>query len=135
MKGGRIYLLVSLAVTVVLIFGVASVALASSQYIGQIPAEVENKTCTLCHTANYPELNAGGQAWVKAGKDWAVFTKAESKPEAAKEQPAAQPAAAVEKKAEKELPKTGGNPYLYIVVGAAMVMAGLFMGKRRAHSE
>lgn len=131
MQSKHVYLLLALVVAITLCFGVSAVALAGSQYIQQIPAIVENKSCTLCHTANYPELNADGQAWVKAGKDWSVFTKAA---QPAAEKPAAgQPAAAGgEKAAPEELPKTGGNPYTYMSIGAIMVVAGLLLGRKRA---
>jgi LPXTG-motif cell wall-anchored protein len=120
------HLLVCLALGLVALFVLSGVAYAGSQYIQQIPAQVENKTCSLCHTANYPELNAGGKAWVAAGKDWSVFTKA-AKPEA-KEKPKAQETA---KEGAKELPKTGANPYIFVAPGLAVVGLGLILGKRR----
>lgn len=125
----KVSYLVAALLVLVMVLGVASVALASASYMQEIPAEVTDKSCNLCHTSSIPALNDKGQAWVDAGKDWSVFTGAA--------QPAAeeQPAAASEEQAEEELPKTGGNPYIYVGVGVAMVAAGLLMGKKRAHQE
>jgi LPXTG-motif cell wall-anchored protein len=111
--------LVTVLLVAVLMLGAASAAVAGAQYMGQIPAAVQDKSCNLCHTANMPALNAPGQAWVDAGKDWNVFTGT------------AQPAA----DAEKGLPETGGNPYIYVGIGMVMFMSGLLMGKRRADQE
>ena len=119
-------LFICLVLGLITLFAVSGVAYAGSQYIQQIPAQVENKTCTLCHTANYPELNADGKAWVAAGKDWSVFSKA-TKP-TAEEKPKAEGMA---KEESKELPKTGGNPYMLVGPGLAAVGLGLLFGKRR----
>lgn len=118
-------LVISLALVLVLLFALAGVANASPQYVQQIPAGVENKSCSLCHTSNYPELNADGKAWVAAGKDWSVFkSKAAEKPKAE-----AKPAAG---KGAKELPKTGGTPYLFVAPGLAAVAIGLALKRKKA---
>lgn len=118
-------LIISLALVLVLLFALAGVANASAQYVQQIPADIENKSCSLCHTSNYPELNADGKAWVAAGKDWSVF-----KPKAA-EKPKAEAKPAAEEGA-KELPKTGGTPYLFVAPGLAAVALGLALKRKKA---
>lgn len=118
----RITYFLAVLLVVVLTLGVASAALAGAQYMDQIPANVQPKNCNLCHTSNIPALNEKGQAWVNAGKDWSVFTGG------------AQPAAAQEE-AKKELPKTGGNPFINVGIGVAMVMFGLLMGKKRVRKD
>lgn len=134
MRSKVTYLMAALLV-LVMVLGLASVALASASYVQQIPAEVQDKSCNLCHTSSIPALNDKGQAWVDAGKDWSVFAgaaqpAAEEKPAAAQEQ-----AAASEEQAEEELPNTGGNPYIYVGIGAVLVAAGLLLGKKRAYRE
>lgn len=121
--------LICLALVLVVVLLLAGVAQAKSEYVHQIPAYVQNKGCSLCHTASIPELNAGGRAWVAAGKDWSVFKpKAEGKSGAAQAQSA--PAAAGK---SKELPRTGGSlPYLFVLPGLAAIGAGLVLRFRRA---
>lgn len=122
-------LLICLVLGLVTLLAVSGVAYAGPQYMQQIPAQVENKSCTLCHTANYPELNADGKAWIAFGKDWSVFSKA-TKP-TAEEKPKAEGMA---KEESKELPQTGANPYMLVAPGLSAVGLGLLFGKRRANN-
>lgn len=120
-------LLVCLVLALVVSCLLAGVAQAKSEYVQQIPADVQNKSCNLCHTASIPELNDAGKAWVAAGKDWSVFKpKAEAKPAAA---PAGGAAAGGQ---GQELPKTGGLPYLFVLPGLAAVGAGLILRRKTA---
>lgn len=117
-------LLISLALILVLLFVLAGMAQAKSEYVQQIPADVGNKSCSLCHTSP-PELNSSGKAWLAAGKDWGVFRpKATEKP-----QTEAKPAA---KAGAKELPKTGGVPYFFVAPGLAAVTLGLALRRKKA---
>jgi len=121
-------LLICLALVLMMVFLLAGVAQAKSEYVQQIPADVQNKGCSLCHTASIPELNASGKAWVAAGKDWSVFKpKAEGKSAAA--QAKSTSAAGGQ---SKELPKTGGLPYLFVLPGLAAIGGGLILRSRRA---
>lgn len=121
----RSRVLVYLLLCLVAVLAFCQVAYAGPQYVQQIPAQVENKSCSLCHTSNYPELNADGKAWVAAGKDWNVFLKK------AAPAPAEKPGtAATGGEAKKELPKTGGSVTLLVAPGMAAILAGLILAKR-----
>lgn len=125
-RTGRAIPLLALAVALALV--ASSLAWAGSQYVGQIPSEIQNKSCTLCHTANYPELNAEGKAWAADGKDWSVFSKAK-----ADETKDSGTAADAGKKAPgqgKKLPKTGSNLYLLMALGSMLVAGGSFLRRR-----
>lgn len=119
-------MLVYLLLCLVAALAFCQVAYAGPQYVQQIPAQVENKLCSLCHTSNYPELNAEGKAWVAAGKDWNVFLKKAAPAPAEK----SQAAAAAGGGAKGELPKTGAGAPLLAVPGVAAILAGLILAKR-----
>lgn len=129
-------ILICLVLVLLVVFLAAGVAQAKPEYVQQIPADVEPKSCNLCHTSSIPELNSNGKAWAAAGKDWSVFKpKAESKSSAAENESkpaAAKTEGATAAGASKELPQTGGVPYLFVIPGLAAIIGGLLLRSKRA---